>query len=75
MKLISENQAVGDGRGWFVLRDLYDTNGTLGGRVYILKTCSIEETKENCAKTTDQLLAEFPISDYQRRENERKLKH
>jgi hypothetical protein len=60
MKLLSKNQAVGDGCGWMKLRDLYDTDGTMRGRVSIAKTVDIE-----CEKvrdwTTEKILEKYGL--------------
>lgn len=54
MKIISEHQKVGDGLGWFIIRNLYQTE--TGNRVSIPLTHTIECTKQNNELTDEELL-------------------
>lgn len=58
MKLIESNQMVGNGMGFFVIRDLYEKSD--GSRVSVAKTTSIETAKER--KTPlDTLLLKYGL--------------
>lgn len=57
MKLLSKNQTVGDGLGFFVVRDLYEDGGK---RVSVRKTISINE-RETREMSVEELLEKFSL--------------